>query len=207
MSFLYRTAAPLLFPSFVWHTNGPTVHLSFDDGPHPVATPKVLQILKDRGIRATFFLLGSNVERWPEIANAIQLEGHAIGNHSSHHDSFLFKSFGWQLHQIGKARDSIERATGVTPRLFRPPFGRFNRGTVRAVAAHSLSMVFWDVDASDYSGRLPARIARSVCRQTIPGSIVLFHDNKETSGTIYEYLNPILDILQGRELGFSTLEQ
>jgi peptidoglycan/xylan/chitin deacetylase (PgdA/CDA1 family) len=205
MSFFYRSLAPSLFRSILWHTNDLTVHLTFDDGPHPKATPKALEILKSRQIKATFFLLGDNVERFPDLAREIYKQGHTIGNHGLTHMSLLLKSLSWQSHQIEQSSRIIRQTIGNAPRLFRPPFGRFGFATIKAATALGLKTVMWDVDAKDFSTSGTHAIIRRVCRQTVPGSIVLLHDNESTSGTLQEYLNPILDFLEERNLKFSPL--
>jgi peptidoglycan/xylan/chitin deacetylase (PgdA/CDA1 family) len=205
MSFFYRSVAASLFPSILWHANDSTVHLTFDDGPHPNATPIVLDILKSRRLSATFFLLGRNVERYPELAQEIISQGHSVGNHALTHASLILKPFSWQSRQIEKTNTIIRQTIGKTPRLFRPPFGRFDFGTIKAASSHELRTVMWDVDSKDYLASGIQAITRRVCRQTIPGSIVLFHDNDSTMPKLTDYLNPILDDLEQRSLKFSSL--
>jgi peptidoglycan/xylan/chitin deacetylase (PgdA/CDA1 family) len=205
MSFIYRRVAPVLFPSITWHTHGPMVHLTFDDGPHPAATPLVLEILRHRKIRATFFVLGNNVERHPDLTNQICEEGHSVGIHGLTHRSMIFRSFVWQQDQIVRAKTVVRQTIGKETRLFRPPYGRFNRTTLDLATRNSLRTVLWDVDSKDYNTDAPQSIVRRVCRETQPGSIVLFHDNDSTAAHIREYLNPILDAIQQRNLQLSPL--
>jgi len=205
MSFFYRNVAASIFPSILWHTDDPTVHLTFDDGPHPNATPIVLDILKSRRLKGTFFLLGENVGRYPDLVREINNQGHAVGNHGLTHASLLLKRFSWQSRQILETNKIIRETIGITPRFFRPPFGRFDRSTMKAASCHGLKTVMWDVDARDYSTSGIQAIIRRVCRQTVPGSVVLFHDNDSTSATLPDYLNPILDNLERRNLKFSPL--
>lgn len=205
MSFFYRSVAASLFPSVLWHANDQTVHLTFDDGPHPTATPIVLDILKSRQLKATFFLVGENIERYPDLVREINHDGHSVGNHAFTHASLLLKPFAVQSYQIEETNRIIRQTIGETPRLFRPPFGRFDRGTMKAASSHGLKTVMWDVDARDYSASGIQAIVHRVCRQTIPGSIVLFHGNDSTSATLREYLIPILDGLEQRNVKFSSL--
>ncbi|MCX6142001.1 MAG: polysaccharide deacetylase family protein [Ignavibacteriales bacterium] len=205
MSFFYRTVAASLFPSILWHTNAPTVHLTFDDGPHASATPRVLEILKIRHLKATFFLLGENVDRYPDLVREINDQGHFVGNHSLTHSSLLLKPSSWQSRQMKDTNEIIQKTIGKTPGLFRPPFGHFDLRTIKTASSHGLKTVMWDVDSKDYSASDIKSIIRRVCRQTGPGSIVLFHDNDSTSARIPEYLNPILDNLEQRNLSFAPL--
>ena len=205
MSFFYRGIAAPLFPSILWHTSDPNVHLTFDDGPHPRATPIVLDILKSRHLKATFFLLGGNVERYPELVREIADHGHSIGNHSFDHSSFLLRPLSWQSKKIELANKAIRQASGTTPSLFRPPFGRFDWTTIHAATSHFMKMVMWDVDSKDYRGTDIRSVVRRVSRQTLPGSIVLFHDTASTSNSLTEYLNPILDEFERRNVKISSL--
>jgi len=205
MSFFYRTIAPSLFSSILWHSNAPTVHLTFDDGPHPTATAVVLEILKRRNLKATFFLLGENVGRYPDLVREINERGHFVGNHSLTHSSLFLKPSSWQSRQMKDANDIIQKTIGKTPGLFRPPFGHFDLRTIKAASSHGLKTVMWDVDSKDYSASGIPSIIRRVCHQTGPGSIVLLHDNDSTSAKIAEYLNPILDNLEQRDLSFAPL--
>ena len=205
MSFFYRSVAASFFPSILWHTNAPTVHLTFDDGPHPGATAIVLDILKRRNLKATFFLVGENVSRYPDLVREIDGHGHIVGNHSLTHSSLLLKPSSWQSRQIRDTNEVIQKTIGKTPELFRPPFGHFDLRTIKAAATHGLKTVMWDVDSKDYSASGSQSIVRKVCRQTGPGSIVLFHDNNSTLVRIPEYLNPILDNLERRNMSFAPL--
>jgi peptidoglycan/xylan/chitin deacetylase (PgdA/CDA1 family) len=205
MSIFYRRVAAPLFPSILWHTNDQKVHLTFDDGPHPNATPILLEILKSRNIKATFFLLGVNVERYPDLTREISLQGHVVGNHSLSHTSMLLRPFAWQSRQIEQTSKITSQTTGIMPVLFRPPFGRFDFGTIKAATSLHLRTVMWDVDSKDYAASDIQPIIRRVCRQTVSGSIILFHDNDSTSAMLPDYLNPILDTLEQRNLKFSSL--
>jgi peptidoglycan-N-acetylglucosamine deacetylase len=205
MSFFYRSVAASLFPSILWHTDDLTVHLTFDDGPHPTATLTVLEILKRRNLKATFFLLGENVNRYPDLAREINDQGHSVGNHSMTHSGLLLKPSSWQSRQIGDTNEVIRKTIGKSPGLFRPPFGHFDLRTVKEASSHGLKTVMWDVDSKDYSASGSQSIVRRVCRQTRPGSIVLFHDNDSTSARIPEYLNPILDNFEQRNLSLAPL--
>ncbi|MBI2815375.1 MAG: polysaccharide deacetylase family protein [Acidobacteria bacterium] len=152
----------------------PTIALTFDDGPGQ-ATPLILDILKASGVRATFFLCGQNVERYPEIARRIAAEGHEIGNHTYSHPHLFWKSPGRIAWEITHAQDVIERVTGCRPVLFRPPFGGRWFGLSTILASHGLGLVTWSVSGVDW--KWPAsRIARRVAEKTTAGSIILLHD-------------------------------
>lgn len=206
MSLIYRSLAAPVFRSILWYTtNDMAVHLTFDDGPHPRATPRVLEILKSRELTATFFLVGENAKQYPDLVREIHRLGHSVGNHAMTHRSLLFRAFSWQFQQIEETNNVIASTLGRKPSLFRPPFGRFDPSTLKAASSCGLRTVMWDVDSKDFvSPNCKETIAR-VSRQTRPGSIVLLHDNDATAPRINGYLNPILDELQKRNLRFSHL--
>ena len=207
MSFLNSVIAPYLLPSVLWRTSETEVHLTFDDGPHPVATPKVLDILRTRGIQATFFVVGQNVQLFPDIVRRAVHEGHVIGNHSRSHRSLLFKSSAIQREEIRSANTTIEGVTGQRPWLFRPPFGYFDHRTIRLAESEGLKVVMWDVNTRDFSHAHPKQIVRAVTRSVGQGSIILHHDNAATAPIIQEYLEPLLDLLLERGLHLSALTQ
>ena len=150
------------------------IALTFDDGPGE-ATPRILETLQQHGVRATFFLCGENVERYPGLARRIAEDGHEIGNHTYSHPHLFGKTPGRIALEIRRAQDVITHRTGCRPKLFRPPYGERWFGLFPILSGKELSTVMWSVNSHDW--RLPAaRIARQVIRKTRPGSIILLHD-------------------------------
>ena len=205
MSFLNSVVAPALFPSVLWHTDHRAVHITFDDGPHPTATPKVLDILNARNIHATFFLVGEHVQRYPEIASEIVRSGHTVGNHSQTHRSLIFKTLGFQQQEIQSANEAMMEVLNLRPKFIRPPYGYFDTRTLRVARAESQKLVMWDVDAHDFSATQPDSIPAAVSKQAKHGSIILLHDNERTASTIRVYLAPLLDRLSDCGHEFSAL--
>jgi peptidoglycan/xylan/chitin deacetylase (PgdA/CDA1 family) len=152
------------------------VALTFDDGPNPNATPAILDALRDRGVKATFFILGRHAEQWPELVKRVADEGHGIGNHGYYHRKLHFKSPGYVREDLTRGTETIERAAGVRPRLFRAPHG-FRNPWVSAIAGSlgqrtvGWSLGVWD---SDRPG-VDAIVQRTI-DGTRPGSILLLHD-------------------------------
>lgn len=205
MTSLNRYVGPVLFPSILWHTAEQSVHITFDDGPHPVATPKVLEILRKRRVAATFFLLGTSVRQFPEIARQVSLEGHSVGNHSMNHTTMFLKPMEHQRDQIQRGNEIIENTLQLRPRAFRPPFGHFDCATLKIAKAEGQRVVLWDVNPRDFSAAQANSVVHAATRRAKSGSIILFHDNDSTASTLVRFLNPILDQLEQRGFKFSHL--
>lgn len=177
------------------HGDHREVYLTFDDGPTPVVTPWVLNHLKEAGALATFFCLGRNVDKHPEIYNEILAGGHSVGNHSYSH----LKGF---RSSIKRYMDDINLASGmIDSRLFRPPYGRIFPGQVKAVL-EQYDIIMWDVLSIDYNSGLSGdRVLQNVTRNVKPGSIIVFHDSDKAADNLYYALPRTLDFL--KEEGYS----
>ena len=150
------------------------IALTFDDGPGE-ATPLILDILKKAGIRATFFLCGQNVERFPIYARRIAEEGHEIGNHTYSHPRFLWKTPGKIAWEIERAQNVIAHHSGCQPKLFRPPYGIRWFGLFPILNRNQMRVIMWSVNSKDW--RSPtSRIVSRVRRGITPGAIILLHD-------------------------------
>jgi peptidoglycan/xylan/chitin deacetylase (PgdA/CDA1 family) len=192
------------FPSILVSTEE-GVHLTFDDGPHPVATPKVLQILKSRNLKASFFLLGQNAQKYPDLVSQIHADGHLIGNHSFTHTNLLFKNKSFVRTEVLQTKQKLEELIGTHSHYFRPPYGYFDFSTLTVLRELKLSCVLWNIDSKDYKYTSHVNISNRVIRKTKNGSIILLHDNIETSTMIAEYLPKMLDVLLQQDFIFKTL--
>lgn len=193
-----------LFPSILFTTTAEGIHLTFDDGPHPVATPAVLTILKERGIHATFFLLGQHVREYPDLAHQIRIDGHQIGNHSYTHRNLFFKKKENIRKDILQTMEILGATVPDYSKLFRPPYGYFNLTTLNVLNELGLTCVLWNINSKDYQGRDRISIERCVIQDTTNGSILLFHDN-HTMHTLHTYLPMLLDTLLGKGFVFKTI--
>jgi peptidoglycan/xylan/chitin deacetylase (PgdA/CDA1 family) len=205
MTLLARTLGPVLFPSILWRTGERSLHLTFDDGPHPDATPVVLEILREREIRATFFLVGTRVAQFPHLANEIAREGHSIGNHTLSHRNLFLKSRPRQTYEIVEADKIIAEAVGSRPAFFRPPYGYFDLKTLDIATWTDHQVVLWDVDSRDFENPSSASIAANVTKKARAGAILLFHDNHATAKKLRGLLDETLDRLEDRGYDFSPL--
>ncbi len=189
----------------------PLVAITFDDGPNPKYTPKILDVLREKGVRATFFCVGLHVKKYPQVARRIVAEGHDIGNHTYGHRDLAPSTRRVVVNQIRRGADAIFSVTGVDPKLFRPPRGLYSEAVRRIVVEEfGLQMVLWTVSALDWRRLSPGQIVRRVARFVRPGAIILFHDSgallrreggKRTSTV--EALPLVIDYL--REAGYQIV--
>lgn len=156
--------------------------LTFDDGPHAQGTPAVLEVLADRGVRATFFLVGEQVLRNPSIPAEIVAEGHGIGLHCHRHRNLL-RLTPWQVREdIARAQIAIEDATGVSPMLYRPPYGVLNATALRLARSAGRRTLLWTHWGRDWrAGATPESIAAQLTDNLEEGSILLLHDADDYS--------------------------
>jgi peptidoglycan/xylan/chitin deacetylase (PgdA/CDA1 family) len=171
----------IVFPGrFVWRLPASTraLALTFDDGPHPEWTPAALDMLGRAGVHATFFLIGREVQRHPDIVRRIVAEGHAVGGHSFDHTVITGQSSAALVADLARCRDAIADASGAVTRLFRPPKGEVSFGSIRTVCRAGFTLVHWSKTYSDYKhDGAPALIGRIERLGADERDILLFHDN------------------------------
>lgn len=170
-----------LFPGLAGQGAPGGVALTFDDGPDPDGTPAVLATLDRLGYRATFFLLGSQVCRYPEVARQVAAAGHEIAVHGYRHLPHLVRSPGALLTDLRDATDVISEVTGGRPRWCRPPYGVLTTGSVLAARAVGLAPVLWTAWGRDWRRTTPRAVADTVLTDLRPGGTVLLHDSDCTS--------------------------
>jgi peptidoglycan/xylan/chitin deacetylase (PgdA/CDA1 family) len=153
------------------------VAVTFDDGPHPEGTPAVLEVLARARARATFFVIGEQVERRPELARRILAEGHGVALHGYRHRLQLRRRAGELEDDLARGVAAIEDACGVTPRHHRPPYGIYSPSGLRVTRAHGLEPVLWSAWGKDWRKfTTPQRIAARVLADAHPGGVILLHD-------------------------------
>lgn len=156
--------------------------LTFDDGPHPQGTPAVLEILSRQGVHATFFLVGEQVRRNPGLAREILAAGHQIGLHCDRHRNLL-RLAPWQVREdIARAQDTIEAATGCSPKLYRPPYGVLNASALRIARVRGWRTLLWSDWGRDWEARAtPESITTRVTAGASAGAVLLLHDADDYS--------------------------
>jgi peptidoglycan/xylan/chitin deacetylase (PgdA/CDA1 family) len=152
------------------------VALTFDDGPNPDATPRILDTLSEKGVRATFFVLGSHAERWPELVRRMSSEGHQLGNHGYFHRKLQFKSPFYVSRDIRLGIRAIRRAGAPAPRYFRAPHGFRSPWTTPIASSYGERTVGWSLGVWDSDRPGVNEIVRRTIEGVTPGSIVLLHD-------------------------------
>ena len=177
------------------------IAFTFDDGPHPVWTEKLLDGLKERGIRATFFVIGQSAEEHPELIQRMLEEGNQVGNHTYSHVQLTACKTDQALEEIQKTQEVIYDATGFQPRYIRPPFGSWNEVLQDKT---NLQSVLWDVDPYDWKVQNTDIIVQRILEQTEDGSIILLHDVYEES---VEAALKVADIFLERGYRFCTVDE
>ncbi|MDO7173409.1 polysaccharide deacetylase family protein [Mariniflexile sp. AS56] len=207
-----------MFPNYVWDiaTNDNVIYLTFDDGPTPEITTWTLDTLKAFNAKATFFCIGNNIEKHPEIFQHILDEGHAIGNHTNNHIK------GWKT----KAKDYLENVslcesvfknkiphsgTGNSPspivNLFRPPYGQITPKQGKKLLGLGYKIIMWDILSFDWEKDIPKETClKNVLSKTTNGSIVVFHDSVKASKNMQYVLPKVLKYYSKKGFSFKALE-
>ena len=157
---------------------GPGIYLTFDDGPHPENTPRILDALANQNAKATFFVQGQFVVKYPEIARRIVADGHSIAGHSWSHRRLPHWAVRETWHEFWQTRNAIRDVVGVNTELFRPPYGLVNLPMLVFAAAGKLRLALWSIDSDDDRTHSIAVIL-SKGRETVAGDIMLCHDDNE----------------------------
>jgi peptidoglycan/xylan/chitin deacetylase (PgdA/CDA1 family) len=187
------------------HVDQPVIAMTFDDGPSAVLTPRLLDILKQRNIKVTFFVLGQLVREHPEIVQRAVAEGHEIANHSWDHKALNRIPEGGLSHEVRDTSDEITKAAGRPVTLLRPPYGATNPHLNKAIEKeYGLKVILWSVDPLDWKRPGPQVVEQRILKETQPGSIILAHDIHP--GTI-EAMPSTLDALLAKGYRFVTVSE
>lgn len=177
------------------------VAITFDDGPNPDYTAKLLEGLKERGVSATFFLLGVEIEESPELVEQMYEEGHLIGNHSYQHVNLCNLTDEKAIEQVVKTNELIETITGESPQFIRPPFGSWKKNLDYET---TMIEVLWDVDPLDWNTSNTDVVVKRVLKSVEDGDIILLHDASQSS---VDAALQIIDQLQKEGYLFVTVDE
>ncbi|MFY7880315.1 MAG: polysaccharide deacetylase family protein [Lacibacter sp.] len=197
----------MLYPSgLIWNlpTQEKILYLTFDDGPHPVATPIVLDLLKRFDAKATFFCIGNNVLKYPEIYKRILMEGHRVGNHTHNHCN------GWKTPDQEWVNSIKQAAEHIDSNLFRPPYGRLKRFTSKVVQQHNppFKIIMWDVLSADFDlSKTGDQCFQNVRKHARNGSVVVFHDSEKALPRMEEALKKTLEYFTEKGYRFIRIEK
>lgn len=184
--------------------NEKNIALTFDDGPHPEYTLQVLELLEKYQAKASFFCIGKNVKKHPEIVQEIQLKGHSIGNHSFSHGYFIdFNGANSWLREIDSTDKEIEKVIGRKPEFFRPPYGVTTPHLAKAIRKRHHEVIGWNLRSLD-TLKEPKSVVDKILNNVKPGSVILLHDHIPGVLPILEQLLPELRI---RNYNFVNLEE
>ncbi len=194
----------VLYPSLIWRipVTDKTLYLTFDDGPHEIATTFALDQLQYFGAKASFFCIGKNAQAHPEILERIQKEGHAIGNHTQNHIN------GWKVDDEAYLTEIGEAATLLPTTLFRPPYGRIRSSQIRKCKKvyPEMKIIMWDVLSGDFDENLtPEACLFYVLYHTKPGSIIVFHDSTKAWDSMRQILPKMLSHFTEQGYQFKSL--
>lgn len=186
-----------LFSHRLWEgpSAGKSIYLTFDDGPVPGITDWVLEELAKRGQVATFFMVGDNVRKHPELAREVLARGHRVGNHTDHHLHGWRSSCRDYLQDVADCDEALSSVLGVQTTLFRPPYGELGPRQARSLAKNK-KIVMWSLLSYDFDPSLvPTQLLKEVKEKTAPGKILVFHDQQKTKVKLQQVLPDYLDFL------------
>jgi peptidoglycan/xylan/chitin deacetylase (PgdA/CDA1 family) len=189
----------LIFSNYVWDisTVEKKVYLTFDDGPTPEITAWVLNQLKEFNAKATFFCIGENIQKYPEIFDSILTNGHTIGNHTfNHHNGWKTKTSDY-IENVLFCKEAIRKQTTDNTQLFRPPYGKIRKSQANLLRKNGYKIIMWDVLSADFDASIsPEKCLHNVISNTQPGSIIVFHDSEKSHKNLVFTLPKFLTFLK-----------
>ena len=188
-----------LYPYGLFRT-GEAVYLTFDDGPIPEVTPRVLEILERYGVKATFFMVGDNIDKHPDVFDKVVQAGHTIGNHTYNHLK------GWRC-TTAEYLANVEKFPKET-NLFRPPYGKATFWQRRALVKQGYTLIYWDILTRDYEAtRTPEAMLAQIRQNVRPGSIINFHDSLKSNERMLAVLPQVIEFLQTEGYRMESLRE
>lgn len=209
MSYLHKTPAYIqwLYSGIKWRKKSgkKLLYLTFDDGPVPEATPEILKILAERGVKASFFCVGDNVRKNPDLFLRIIKEGHVVGNHTYNHINGWKTDLQEYLKNVAACKKAME-IVNIKSCLFRPPYGKIKRNQIYALKKAGYEVIMWDVLSGDFDKNLTAEdCLRKTVKSTSDGSVIIFHDSIKAIEKVRQVLPVYIEHFQSKGFSFATL--
>ena len=187
------------------NVDGPYIAMTFDDGPHETNTPRLLDMLKQRGLKATFYVVGQCVVEYPDIMKRIAAEGHEIGNHSWSHPALNSVGAESLRKQMDSTTAAIVKSTGIRPATMRPPYGATSARLNKLFdEQYGMKVILWSVDPLDWKNRNSATVASRIIQGAHPGAIILAHD---IHATTVAAMPEVFDTLLAKGYKFVTVSE
>jgi peptidoglycan/xylan/chitin deacetylase (PgdA/CDA1 family) len=208
MKFLYNPPLLIkkLFNDFYWHTSNNKVLLTFDDGPNPQTSEVILKELSEAKIKALFFAVGDNVNKYPELTKQILSEGHSFGNHTFNHKRISKLSQKEKKEQIESVQKIFEDKFNLQLKYFRPPYGKFQFSTAGLLKDYNLKNVMWSLLTYDYKNDLSI-VKFAVQKYLKQNSIIVLHDSLKSKDIIIDSIKLIVDETKKRKYEFGMAEE
>lgn len=181
-----------------------TIALTFDDGPHPYYTRKLVDLLAQYDVRATFFVVGKQVDKHPELLKPVTEQGHEIGNHTYTHSNLVKMTHNEVIAELEKMSDAVIRAVNEKPRYFRAPGGNCNDDVVRYARALGYEIAWWDIAPHDHIPQEPEEIAEKILSNVVDGDIVLLHSGIDSTVACLPH---VIEELRSRGFRFVTVSE
>lgn len=208
MKYLYNPPIILkkIFSDFSWNTNNGKVLLTFDDGPNPDTTEIILKKLSEEKIKALFFCVGENVQKYPELIHQIKNEGHSFGNHTFNHKILNKISDEEKDYQISSVNKIFNDQFDINLKYFRPSHGRFQLSTSLLMKKHNLKNIMWSLLTYDYKNDISI-VKFAVEKYLKPNSIIVLHDSNKSKNISSDSISFIADEVEKRNYQFGEAEE
>ena len=208
---MIRSVLQRRHPDILFHGDRrrPEIALTFDDGPHPRDTPQVLDVLARHDVHATFFLIGQNVEGYPQLVRQIHQNGHQLALHGYRHLPFPLENASTLKRQLDQSRTAIAHAKSIPPksiRHLRPPYGFINKQTLSLLNDWGYRLILWDNMPLHFIQPIQWTV-RQILKRTLPGSVIVLHDGKGHGSKVAKILDIVLPQLKAKGFEFVTIEQ